>query len=276
MPWIFFLLFPPLSFFFPRTFVATRVRNDETNCWKKIVIVFFFFCIYLYNFSIQGNDVSLILDTDCCKKTKRVLRRFVVDVNEKTVERIVGNIYIILLSLFFIIYSTFSTKSRDWILSASQKEDDKITKSFNEKLQLILTSRARVCVCVRVCIYVYSKERGRDDAFDDGFLETKPGINQIKRCLDNYMDEAVGLYNTSVNSHSAAINRIMDRPLRDINRNEIMRKVLRAVIRGDCPIIMSSLVVSILIKLHRDIHSPTLAKFYLIFRVPFIPFARSF
>lgn len=126
-----------------------------------------------------------------------------------------------------------------------------------------------------MCIYVYSKERGRDDAFDDGSLETKPGINQIKRCLDNYMDEAVGLYNTSVNSHSAAINRIMDRPLRDINRNEIMRKVLRAVIRGDCPIIMSSLVVSILIKLHRDIHSPTPAKFYLIFRVPFIPFARS-
>lgn len=185
-------------------------------------------------------------------------------------------IYIILLSLFFIIYSTFSTKSRDWILSASQKEDDKITKSFNEKLQLILTSRARVCVYVHACIYVYSKERGRDDAFDDGSLETKPGINQIKRCLDNYMDEAVGLYNTSVNSHSAAINRIMDRPLRDINRNEIMRKVLRAVIRGDCPIIMSSLVVSILIKLHRDIHSPTPAKFYLIFRVPFIPFARSF
>lgn len=121
---------------------------------------FFFFCIYLYNFSIQGNDVSLILDTDCCKKTKRVLRRFVVDVNEKTVKRIVGNIYIyiILLSLFFIIYSTFSTKSRDWILSASQKEDDKITKSFNEKLQLILTSHAYVCVHVCVRVYTYIRK----------------------------------------------------------------------------------------------------------------------
>lgn len=121
------------------------------------------------------------------------------------------------------------------------------------------------------------KEHGRE-TFDDGSLETKPDINQIKRCFDNYMDEAVGLYNTSVNSHSAAINRIMDRPLRDINRNEIMRKVLRAVIRGDCPIIMSSLVVSILIKLYRDIHSPLAfpTKFYLIFRLPFIPFARSF
>lgn len=272
----FFFLPPTLSFFFPRTFVAIRVRNDETNCWKKIVIVFFFFFVYISTiFPFRGTMYRWYLIPIAAKKRNVCCVVLSLTWMKKRWNELL-EIYIILLSLFFIIYSTFSTKSRDWILSASQKEDDKITKSFNEKLQLILTSRARVCVCVRVCIYVYSKERGRDDAFDDGSLETKPGINQIKRCLDNYMDEAVGLYNTSVNSHSAAINRIMDRPLRDINRNEIMRKVLRAVIRGDCPIIMSSLVVSILIKLHRDIHSPTLAKFYLIFRVPFIPFARSF
>lgn len=269
----FFFLPPTLSFFFPRTFVAIRVRNDETNCWKKIVIVFFFFFVYISTiFPFRGTMYRWYLIPIAAKKRNVCCVVLSLTWMKKRWNELL-EIYIILLSLFFIIYST---KSRDWILSASQKEDDKITKSFNEKLQLILTSRARVCVCVRVCIYVYSKERGRDDAFDDGSLETKPGINQIKRCLDNYMDEAVGLYNTSVNSHSAAINRIMDRPLRDINRNEIMRKVLRAVIRGDCPIIMSSLVVSILIKLHRDIHSPTLAKFYLIFRVPFIPFARSF